>query len=374
MTLTETRAPTASNTHNTSAADFSAAVQDLCHHPMQVLDIHQETRDVWTLSLQPTTPYAYQPGQYALVRIGHESHTVRAYTLSSSPDVSTNLSITVRRIANGQGSTWLTEKVNVGDTLWLSDAQGEFTCASHPDNAHYLMLGAGCGITPLMSMARWLLAFRPQTHITLLYHASDVEDLIFADHWQQLAARFPQQLTVHLLARQPYWPDELRSRLNQATLEMLVPDIHERIVMTCGPEGYMQSAVQLAKTLGVPAEQIHQEAFFTATASEAVTHTDNKNACSLNEHVAAPNKVRLHIRHALRDIDVPVGTSLLAAMEQHNLPVFAACRAGVCGSCKVQIIEGEVDTTSQSGLTQAEIEQGYVLACSCRIKQNITLA
>ncbi|MGL4898533.1 MAG: 2Fe-2S iron-sulfur cluster-binding protein, partial [Shewanella sp.] len=83
---------------------------------------------------------------------------------------------------------------------------------------------------------------------------------------------------------------------------------------------------------------------------------------------------RMHIRHALRDIEVPVGTSLLAAMEQHNLPVFAACRAGVCGSCKVQIIEGEVDTTSQSGLTQAEIEQGYVLACSCRIKQNITLA
>ncbi|MGL5044193.1 MAG: 2Fe-2S iron-sulfur cluster-binding protein, partial [Plesiomonas sp.] len=141
-----------------------------------------------------------------------------------------------------------------------------------------------------------------------------------------------------------------------------------------GPEGYMQSAVQLAKTLGVPAEQIHQEAFFTATASEAVTHTDNVNACSFDEQVTAPNTVRMHIRHALRDIDVPVGTSLLAAMEQHNLPVFAACRAGVCGSCKVQIIEGEVDTTSQSGLTQAEIEQGYVLACSCRIKQNITLA
>ncbi|MGL4249539.1 MAG: FAD-binding oxidoreductase, partial [Aeromonas sp.] len=111
MTLTETCAPTASNAHNTSAADFSAAVNELCHHPMQVLDIHQETRDVWTLSLQPATPYAYQPGQYALVRIGHESHTVRAYTLSSSPDVSTNLSITVRRIANGQGSTWLTEEV-----------------------------------------------------------------------------------------------------------------------------------------------------------------------------------------------------------------------------------------------------------------------
>lgn len=350
----------------------AASVTDICHHPMQVLDIHQETRDVWTLSLQPSQPYPYRPGQYALVRIGHDGAVVRAYTLSSSPDVSASLTLTVRRIAQGLGSSWLTGEVSVGDTLWLSDAQGEFTCAAHPENAHYLMLGAGCGITPLMSMIRWLLAFRPQTQITLLYHASEVADVIFAEQWQQLAARHPQQLTVHLLARQSYWPDELRSRLNQATLEMLVPDIRERILMTCGPEGYMQSAVQLASTLGVPPENIYQEAFFTAiSAGNTSTHlaeTEQSEGQSATQHI------RMHIRHALRDIQVPVGTSLLAAMEQHNLPVFAACRAGVCGSCKVQILDGDVDTTSQSGLTAAEIEQGYVLACSCRLKQDITLA
>lgn len=372
MTLTNTCATADATSHRSPAVDFSHTVSELCCHPMQVLDIHQETRDVWTLSLQPSPPYTYQPGQYALVHVGNESNTVRAYTLSSSPDVSPHLSITVRRIPDGQGSTWLTENVKIGDTLWLSDAQGEFTCAPHSDDARYLMLGAGCGITPLMSMARWLLAFRPHTHITLLYHASDVTELIFAEHWQQLAARFPQQLTVHLLARQPYWPDELRSRLNQATLEMLVPDIRERIVMTCGPEGYMQSAVQLTKALGVPAEQIHQEAFFTP--SMPVADANNATACTLEEETTAPRMARMHIRHALRDIDIPVGTSLLAAMEQHNLPVFAACRAGVCGSCKVQIIEGDVETSSQSGLTPAEIEQGYVLACSCRVKQDFTLA
>ncbi|WP_162997540.1 2Fe-2S iron-sulfur cluster-binding protein, partial [Serratia marcescens] len=76
----------------------------------------------------------------------------------------------------------------------------------------------------------------------------------------------------------------------------------------------------------------------------------------------------------LREFRVPVGSTLLAAMEAHALPVNAACRAGVCGSCKTRILEGDYTTTSTMTLSAEEIAQGYVLACSCQLQGDVTLA
>jgi len=76
----------------------------------------------------------------------------------------------------------------------------------------------------------------------------------------------------------------------------------------------------------------------------------------------------------LGEYRVPIGSTLLAAMEANALPVNAACRAGVCGSCKTRILEGDYTTTSSMTLTPAEIAQGYVLACSCQLQGDVTLA
>ncbi|NMC26051.1 MAG: 2Fe-2S iron-sulfur cluster binding domain-containing protein, partial [Serratia sp.] len=76
----------------------------------------------------------------------------------------------------------------------------------------------------------------------------------------------------------------------------------------------------------------------------------------------------------LANYRVAVGTTLLAAMEQHQLPVTAACRAGVCGSCKTRVLSGDYQTTSRRTLTDDDVAQGYVLACSCQLKGDVTLA
>ena len=75
-----------------------------------------------------------------------------------------------------------------------------------------------------------------------------------------------------------------------------------------------------------------------------------------------------------REFRVPVGSTLLAAMEANALPVNAACRAGVCGSCKTRILEGDYTTTSTMTLSEEEVAQGYVLACSCQLQGDVTLA
>jgi len=322
---------------------------------MQVHSIQRETADVWTLNLICDVFYPYQAGQFALVSIRNSEETLRAYTLSSSPGQSRFLSISVRCLPDGVGSRWLTQEVKPGNTLWLSDAQGEFSCERHPAD-RYLMLAAGCGVTPIVSMCRWLTANRPACDIAAIVNVRTPADTIFAAQWRALCAAHPQ-LRLTLMAEQDLQPGYLSGRIDEQTLRQAAPDIAERTVMTCGPAPYMDHVEQLCRRLGVPAGRFHKEQFHTPTAQADATE-------GLTLRAARP----------LRAFRVPVGSTLLAAMEANALPVNAACRAGVCGSCKTRILEGDYTTTSTMTLSAEEISQGYVLACSCQLQGDVTLA
>ncbi len=204
----------------------------LCPNRMQIHSIIQETADVWTINLINHDFYMYSPGQYALVSIKNSDEVMRAYTLSSSPGQSRFISITVRRLADGMGSNWLTRSVKEGDYLWLSAAQGEFTCAN-VENQQYLMLAAGCGVTPIMSMTRWLMANRPEANVKVLFNVRDNQQVIFAQEWQQLTQLYPDRLQLCVMAETPDNGEVAQGRLTEEKLKVLVPDIHSRIVMTC---------------------------------------------------------------------------------------------------------------------------------------------
>jgi NADH oxidoreductase Hcr len=238
--------------------------------------------------------------------------------------------------------------------LWLSDAQGEFSCQHYPSD-RYLMLAAGCGVTPIMSMSRWLVANRPECDIQVIFNVRIPADVIFATEWWQLCAAHPQ-LSLTLMAEQDAQPGFLSGRISAQVLQQRVPDLTQRMVMTCGPAPYMAQVEQLCQQLGVPAEQFHKEQFHTPEAEE--------QSAQLTMRIGQP----------LREFRVPIGSTLLAALEAHKQPVNAACRAGVCGSCKTQILDGDYTTTSTMTLTPAEIAQGYVLACSCQLQGDVTLA
>ena len=154
-----------------------------CPWRMQVHHITQETPDVWTISLICHDYYPYRAGQYALVSVRNSAETLRAYTISSTPGVSEYITLTVRRIDDGVGSQWLTRDVKRGDYLWLSDAMGEFTCDDKAEDK-FLLLAAGCGVTPIMSMRRWLAKNRPQADVRVIYNVRTPQDVIFADEWR----------------------------------------------------------------------------------------------------------------------------------------------------------------------------------------------
>lgn len=315
-----------------------------CPWRMQVHHIRQETPDVWTLALLCHDFYPYQAGQYALVSIRNSADTLRAYTISSTPGVSPLITLTVRRIDNGEGSGWLTREVKRGDYLWLSDAQGDFTCADKTDD-RFLLLAGGCGVTPIMSMHRWLAAYRPQADVQVIYNVRTPHDVIFADEWRD----YP----VTLVAESGDAPGFIHGRLTREML-MAVPDLTRRTVMVCGPAPYMDFVEQEVKALGVT--RFYKEQFFTPVAA------------------AATSGIKFTTLTPAREFYGAVGTTLLAALQSNHVPVNAACRAGVCGCCKTRVLSGEYSVTSTMTLTEQEIADGYVLACSCHPAGDLVLA
>ena len=329
----------------------------LCLNEMQVHAITQETDDVFTLELIAQDYYPYEPGQYALVSIKNTPNIVRAYTLSSTPGLSRFITLTVRRIPNGIGSTWITSEVKIGDNLWLSDPMGEFTCAKIQADNYFLVAG-GCGVTPIISMARWLLVNRPNVNVRILYSVHSPKDVIFKREWQQLQQQYPQ-LKLFMNATTDLEDGFIAGRISPDMLAELVPDIADYTVLTCGPESYMKDLQVMTESLGVPKERFFFEQF----------HSSAENCL-----VDSSKRLTLSITNPVpQTFSVPVGMTLLAALEENKQPIIAACRSGSCGSCKTKVISGDYETTSQVGLTEQEIAQGYVLACSCQLKGNISV-
>ena len=327
----------------------------LCPYPMPVRAIRRETADVWTLELQAPGDYHYLPGQYALVGIDG-GRAVRAYTLSSSPGISDCLSITVRRLDGGLGSQWLTGTVQPGQLLQLSAAQGEFV--PQPARSDYLFLAGGCGITPVMAMTRWLLTHVAAASLVVLYNVRTPRDIIFADEWTALAQRYPAQLRLQRLVDCEPDADCRQALLSRELLQELVPDIASRVVMSCGPEGYMALAGELALALGVPAADFHHEAFRAAE----VAAVDGGDAV-----------YQVLLQPWGDQTMVAAGGNLLAALEAEQIPLAAACRTGVCGTCKVRVLEGEFSLGEQSALSAAELADGYALACCCSVHSDLVI-
>lgn len=329
----------------------------LCINELQVHSIVKEAPNVTTINFIAQDFYPYQAGQYALVSIKNTPHITRAYSLSSTPGESRFVSITVREIEGGVGSTWLNNDVKVGDQVWFSNPMGEFSCQQViADN--YLLVGAGSGVTPIMSMARWLLANRPEVNVTVIHSVHSPEDVIFKQEWAELKAKYPK-LQFVINASVNATEGFASGRISAEIIKNAVPNLADYTVMTCGPEAYMNALKEIVLSLGGSEDRFFTEAFFnTALAGEI--SSDKKTTLTIN----GVSQIKA---------EVPVGMTLLAALEAQEQPVVSGCRTGLCGLCKTKVTDGEYEVVNTGDLTDEEIAQGYVLACSCRVKENVSV-
>lgn len=341
-----------------------------------------ETVDVVSFRFQAGEPmkFDYKPGQFMTFVIEINGEQVcRSYTLSSSPSRPYSLMVTIKRVAGGLVSNYLIDHLQPGQRVRVLPPMGQFNLVDIPAQK-YLFLSAGCGITPMYSMSRYLTDTQIDADIAFVHSARSDADIIFKSSLETMANRFNAFKLSYALesaAASLLFSPKISfdiGRLTAQMLQTLVPDVAERTVYLCGPEPYMQAVKALLAELNFDMNRLHHESFATA---EKVARNQLMQAKSSeideNPQAGAFTLPTFNLAIGDRSIRLMQGQSLLEGIESEGLPIIAACRSGVCGACKCQVLEGETVSTSVMTLSAAEIDAGFVLACSTTLTSDVTL-
>lgn len=303
--------------------------------------------------------FRYLPGQFITLElpVGPEP-LLRTYTLSSSPSRPLSISVTVKAQKDSIGSRWMLENVKVGDRLRAYGPGGIFTFMQYPADK-YLFISAGSGVTPMMSMTRWLFDNGEHTDIALISCARRPSELIFEPELRRMAQRVPDiKLSFVVEEDDPFsaWAG-YRGRLNQLMLELMAPDYMEREIFCCGPEPFMKTVRDVLNAAGFEMAHYHEESFHAPiqTEDQRPEHDD----IVLDETAGAM------IRFAASGLDAACSETdtILQVAKAQGLNIPSACQFGVCGTCKVRKTSGEVHMIHNGGITDKEIADGMVLAC-----------
>lgn len=282
----------------------------------------------------------YLPGQHLPISLDIKGERLqRRYTLSSTPERPERYGISVKRLGEGRISPWLHSQLRIGDRLLAAAPAGEFHLGGE---RRLLLLSAGSGVTPMLSIARTLLLRGELGDVHFMHLCRSEADIPAAAELHALAR---QGMTLTLILSQPdaHWQG-LKGRLDDVHLKQ-VKGLQEREVFICGPHGFMADAAARLSALGVPAGRIRQESFGGAILSVARPHQAVR--LRIGERSFAGNNQ---------------GTVLDQAHKQ-GVELPWSCRAGICGSCKQTLLSGEVDHPEAPAITAAERAEGKILTC-----------
>lgn len=329
---------------------------------------------VLTVVLAPRAPstIAFEAGQYVVVEFDIDGEPVqRTYTLASPPTRPERIAITVKRAAEGRVSRWLHDGgLRPGTRVRVSPPGGSFTRMAHPATA-YLLLTAGTGITPALSMLRELHDLGEAADLVLVHAQARAEDTPYAEELSWVARQLPG-LRVHLVCREtssgPFSAQTVvTGRLNASLLGSLVPDVHAREVLVCGPPSYRASVREAAVELGAEPSRIHEESFLFDPADPVAAAGPIRAADSAATGAAGPAGGAETFSIVFRDHGVTAtcdaGTTLLDAATSAGLWLPYSCAQGLCGTCKSTLVSGEVDMRHAGGIRPREIAAGKVLLC-----------
>jgi len=337
-------------------------------HPLEVRAVTRETHDC--ISVEFAVPdewrdsFAYRAGQYLTLRaeVG-DRELRRSYSLCSAP-ADNVWRVAIKRVDGGQFSQWAHALLRPGETIDVLPPDGKFVF--EPDasrSRHLLLLAAGSGITPVIAILKTLLEQEPQSRVTLVYGNRRVKDIIFKEAIEDLRDRFLSRFQLlHTLSREAQEAPISNGRLDGAKVRalfeggLLPANIDE--VYICGPLAMIESCAAACADAGIASERIHKELFgvpeaLRVTRDAPGTVTDGDSA-----------RVEVLVDGIERVLAVGYrGESVLEVALAAGIDVPYACKAGVCCTCRAQVIEGEVRMDANYTLEQHEVDRGFVLTC-----------
>jgi ring-1,2-phenylacetyl-CoA epoxidase subunit PaaE len=337
-------------------------------HPLTVAEARPEAADALVLRFDVPAPlrdsFRFEPGHALTLRTwlgGQELR--RSYSICAAPGEP--LRVGVRCVPGGVFSTWLKQTARPGTVIDVMPPQGRFGAALQrkAEGRHVLLVAGGSGITPLLSIAKTVLATEPRSRVTLLYANRTAASTMFRDELDDLKNRWMTRLVVHLVFSREAVDSPLHAgRLDTAKLATLlrlagpVQAVDEAFI--CGPHALNDDAEAALLRAGWQPTQVHVERFGAPPAAgDATQHPQQAGD--------APAALVTIVRDGVTRV-VPFASSdgsILAAAARAGLDVPYSCRSGVCATCRARVLEGQVRMDRNFALEAAELQAGHVLAC-----------
>ncbi|KGA02964.1 ferredoxin [Cobetia amphilecti] len=347
-------------------------------HLVRCLKVIQETRDVRTycFSMQHPVLFFFKPGQFVTLELEIDDEQVmRSYTISSAPSIPYSFSITVKRVAGGRVSNWLHDNLKEGALVAVHGPVGQFNCIDHPADK-VLFLSGGVGITPVMSMARWLFNINSEVDMVFAHSAQTPSDIIYRAELDYMSTRI-ENFKLHLISERSetgqIWGG-YRGFLTREMLQLMAPDFMEREVFCCGPAPYMNAVRQILTSAGFDFVHYHEESFrATPTADIATAEDHAAQALEREEESVTGEGHWVTFLDSGKSVQVMEGTTLHEAAASTDLNIAKACGMGICGTCRVRVLSGEVDMQHNGGISEEEIEEGYVLSCCTAVVGDVQI-
>ncbi|NQZ31013.1 MAG: MOSC domain-containing protein [Oceanospirillaceae bacterium] len=333
---------------------------------LRCIAVYDETADVKTFVFcaDPMIRFNYLPGQFITISLEIDKVTYqRCYTLSSSPSRPDTLALTIKRVEGGIVSNFLHEHFAVGSSLSCTAPSGKFHL-QHDTRSKILLLSAGSGITPMLSILRFIADSALNIDLHFHHSAKSAADLIAFNEIELLLKRITiSHLSINITRETRSDQSLIDTSIGRLSAPMLLkhcPDLLERDVLVCGPDTFMQHAKNGLVALGLPEEQYAQESFNV----------------DVLEPLQNEGNTTYTVKFVNSDIEVEIGTSqtVLEAAEEAGVYVDYSCLAGICGTCNSQLLSGDVYAPNAQVLDEEDIKNGEFLPCCSYARSDLEIA
>jgi ferredoxin-NADP reductase len=342
----------------------------------QVQDVTHDVKTFLFESAQPAL-FQHEPGQFVTLQLQIDGRPVsRCYTISSPPTRPHLLGITVKRQPGGLVSNWLHDTMAPGQRISAEGPFGVFTISRH-QSAKYLFLSGGSGITPVMSMTRTLYDLGSDADVVFVHSARTPSDIIFRRELDMIASTVPTMRVFHVCERDsPRDPwGGWRGLLSPGMLQLLAPDLAERVVFCCGPAPYMAAVRQMLAAAGFDMQNYHEESFSfeDLTMKEFSARATTDEGLDQEAQSAEARTYTVEFARSGRTFTCAEDENVLDAAYAAGLSPISSCGQGMCGTCKTTVLSGTVDMQHNGGIRPREIAQNKVLICCSKPQSDLTI-
>lgn len=336
--------------------------------PLRVTRVVDESHNIRSFYLQATDGAGlprFEAGQHLPVRVlleGQKVPVIRTYSVSSAPS-DDFLRISVKR--EGSVSSHLHDQIQAMHEIEARAPQGHFT-VQPTERRPLVLLAAGVGVTPLLSMLREVVyqgqrinRLRP---VWVVQSARTVADLAFRDELDELAARAADKVRILRMVSQPSTGVgggegyDATGRIDVELLKQLLP-LNDYDYYLCGPGSFTQALYDGLRGLRIPDDRIHAETFGPSTLVRDV----EVSVPAPPQVPASSEAVKVLFASSAKEARWEPGSgSLLELAEARGLSPEFSCRGGSCGTCKTRLSRGQVHYLNRPEQPLAEDE---VLIC-----------